>query len=524
MLDFPNIYLEADDGVVYHYQKNQNEKQRAFHRDRSKFRWLGGGVGGGKSVAALVEVLIQSWIYKDNFGYILRKTLPELKISAFKDFRKVCPHRLIYEENKSEQWIKVLNHIGYDFMFFQGGKHMRKQDQADKMMEIQGTSEIAFISFEGTQHGEEKFRSSNIGWYFIEQAESCYPAVYNALNERLRRQPSGRKGIFVSNPNGHDWLWRWFHPNSPHRREGHAYFPVELSDNKALPDDYHDTLKATYDEDEYEKMVLGSHEIATGAVYPELSSNIHFVEHFDPPDHWVKGIGLDHGLNNPTAYVLGAKFPEPYEGIYIYDEYQVKDLIVSQHVKDIKKVLTPQFKCFAIDPETKKREPISLATVIGEYNALGVPFRVSSRDRVAGVNRIKEYLAYDPTLRHPLTNELGAPRLFISERCHMLREQLERYKKEELKTGRGSQDPPEKFSEYNVHIADALRYLFMRFTNPLTAKSNVKGFEKEQLTSRYIKPQENDLFDDNGNFSLAKDIERSHKIQRSHGATTWMTA
>ena len=153
-----------------------------------------------------------------------------------------------------------------------------------------------------------------------------------------------------------------------------------------------------------------------------------------------------------------------------------------------------------------------------------MPFRVSSRDRVAGVNRIKEYLAYDPTLRHPLTNELGAPRLFISERCHMLREQLERYKKEEQKTGRGSQDPPEKFSGYMVHIADALRYLVMRFTNPLTAKSNVEGFEKEQLTSRYIKPQENDLLDDNGNFSLAKDIERSHKIQRSHGATTWMTA
>ena len=122
-----------------------------------------------------------------------------------------------------------------------GGEHLKKRDQDDALAEIGGLSEIAFISFEGTQRGEEKFRSANIGWYLIEQAESCYPAVYDALNQRMRRVPAGRKGIFVSNPDGRDWLWQFFHPESPDRRKNHAYFPVKLQDNPTLPDDYHDT-------------------------------------------------------------------------------------------------------------------------------------------------------------------------------------------------------------------------------------------------------------------------------------------
>lgn len=521
--NFPKIYLEGDDGEIYYYQRDLNEKQRAFHVDPSKFRWLGGGVGGGKSVAALVEVLIQCWQYRDNYGFILRETLPELKLSAFKDFYAVCPHWIVYEENRQDRWIDVLNRWGYAFMR-DGGRQLPKRQQAAKLRQLKGLSRIEFISFEGTARGEKKFRSANIGWYFIEQAESAYPAIYDALNERMRRKPSGRKGIFVSNPDGHDWLWRFFHPNSPDRRKNHAYIPIKLTDNPALPDDYHETLKDTYDDDLYEKMVEGSHEVATGAVYPELSSAIHIVKHFDPPDNWVKGVGLDHGLNNPTAFVLGAKFPDPYEGVYIYDEYQVKDLIVSSHVKALKKFLTPQFKCFAIDPETKKHDAVYYSTVIGEYNALGIPFQVSSNDVVAGVNRIKEYLAYDPKLRHPLTDELGAPRLLISERCHRLREQLERYKKEEQKTGRGHTDPPEKFSTYNVHLADGLRYLFMRFTNALTVKSTVKGFEQAQLQSSYRLGRKHELLDDDGNYSIGKLIEQSHKVQRSRGPTTWMAA
>lgn len=523
-MQFPNIYLLDDDGVLRCYQRNMSEKQKAFHNDPSKFRALLGGVGGGKSVAALVEVLKHSWMYKDNYGFILRETLPDLKLSAYKDFYAVCPHWMIYEENKQERWIDVLNHIGYEFLK-KGGLNLPARKQQKAIRALKGLSRIEFISFEGTERGEKKFRSANIGWYFIEQAESAYLKIYDNLNERMRRPATGRKGIFVGNPDGHNWLWRIFHPDSPDKRKGHAYFPIKLQDNPMLPDDYHETLKDTYDKETYEKMVLGSHEIATGAVYPELSNSIHLIDHVDPPDEWVKGIGLDHGLNNPTAFLLGAKFPKPYEGIYIYHEYQVADEIVSFHINQMKPLLTPKFECFAIDPETKKHDAVNFDTVLGEYKAYGIPFRPSSRDRVAGVNRIKEYLKWDDSIRNPWTDALGSPRIFISKRCPMLIDALRRYKREEAKTSRGTQDPPEKFSDYNVHLPDALRYLIMRFTRPLSARSTSKGFDREHLQGSYrTGAKRNELLDENNDYSLAKLIEQSHRVGNTQhtGATTWV--
>ena len=503
-----------------------SEKQEAFHLDTSKFRALLGGVGGGKSVAALVEVLKQSWMYQDNYGFILRETLPDLKLSAYKDFYAICPHWMIYEENKSERWIDVLNYVGYDFMK-NGGLNLRKREQAKAIRDIKGLSRIEFISFEGTERGEKKFRSANIGWYFIEQAESAYLEIYDNLNERMRRAPGGRKAIFVGNPDGHNWLWKIFHPDSPDRRKNHAYFPIRLQDNVNLPDDYHETLKETYDTDKYEKMVLGSHDIATGSVYPELSNTMHLIDHEDPPDDWVKGVGLDHGLTNPTAFILAAKFPKPYEGLYIYHEYQVANEVVSYHINHLKPLLTPEFKCFAIDPETKKHDAVNFETVLGEYQAYGIPFRTSSRDVPAGINRIKEYFKYDATLRNPFTDELGTPRVFISKRCPMLIEALRRYKREQAKTQRGSQDPPEKFSTYNVHLPDAVRYLIMRFTRPLSAKSISQQFDREHVQESYGRQhaKKNDLLDDEGNYSIGKLIEKSHSVGQSRtGATTWLAS
>ena len=520
--NFPKIILEGDDGEFYDYEYDQSDIQAAFHDDPSKFRWLGGGVGGGKSVAALVEVLIQSWLYRDNYGFILRETFPEIRLSAFKDFYTVCPRGLIHQENRQEHWIDIYNHVGFDFMQ-RGGENLKKSQQLEELQRIKGLSRIEFISFEGTQRGETKFRSANIGWYLIEQAESCYPAVYDALNERLRRKPSGRKGIFVSNPDGRDWLWQFFHPNSEDKRKNHKYFAIKLTDNKALPGDYHETLKDTYDDDQYQKMVMGSHDVATGAVYPELSRNIHIVKHFDPPKEWERGIGLDHGLNNPTAFVLGAKFPSPHQGVYIYQEYEEKDRLVSENVKAILPLLSPRFKCFMIDPETMKREAIRGQTVLGEYVALGLPFVTSSNDVVAGINRVKEYFAWDPVLRHPITDLMGAPRLFISERCVNLIRRLAEYRREEQKTGRGRQDPPEKFQSYNMHLPDALRYLMIGFVHALSAKSKVKGFEEPKIQAPW-RPEKSDLFDDDGNYSIGAMIQESHKVTRSRGATTWLAA
>ena len=526
-MNFPDIYLEGEDKEVYHYQKEMTSIQRDFHADGSKFRWLGGGVGGGKSVAALVEVLRQCWNYTDNYGFILRATQPEIKKSAYKDFYSICPHWMVHEENRQEHWIDIFNHVGADFYLNHGGRSLKKRELSKKLREHKGLSRIEFESFEGTLRGETKFRSANIGWYFIEQAESAYLEVYDALNERLRRPNSGRKAIFVSNPDGHNWLWRLFHPDSEDKRRGHAYFPIKTADNPALPDDYEETLLTTYDKEKYAKMVLGSHEVATGAVFPEFSRALHVVEHFDPPFEWVKGIGLDHGLRNPTAAVFMAILPRPYEGVYIFREYQDNEKPVSEHAAYLKRYIDSSFQYFEIDPEALKRDGVHLSTVLGAYNAMGIPFQPAKNELAGTINRIKEYMAFDATLRHPITDELGATRFYVSDRCPELINQLFECRFEEQKTGRGFVDPPDKIQTKNIHEIDATRYIIVRCTAPLSSKSRV-GQQSTTHNNPHHKVKSNDHLDENGNFSIGNLIQKSHRIPKpsphykSGGQTTWL--
>lgn len=524
-MSFPRIIL--DNGA--NYFADMNEKQRMFHRCPDKFRWMGGGVGGGKSVAGLVEALSHSWHYLNNYGFILRKTFPELRTSAIKDFKAVCPERMIYRENHNEHWVDVLNYIGYEFMYKEGGCDMPKRQQERELRRRKGTSRIEFISFEGTLEAEKKFRSANLGWYFVEQAESASVHVYNALNQRLRRVPSGRQAWFVSNPDGRDWLWYMFHEDSPDKRPKHTHIPVELHDNTALPDDYDETLKDTYTEDDYLRFVKGSHDVAVDAVFPEFSHTHHVVEHFDPPHEWKKAVGLDPGIANPTAFVLAAKFPPPHDNIiYFYQEYQVRDETVSTHANALLPYLTPSFECFAIDPEGKKRDRVHADTVIGEYNMLGIPFQVSSRDRPAGVNRMKEYMKYDSMQEHPLTGGLGSTRFLVSDRCPLFIEQILQYRKKEQKTGRGFVNPPEDFRDYNDHLVAAARYLMVKFTNALSVRSYIKGFEQpkpQRFIPRHgVSKQFTEMFDDDLNLTFEKMISDSQKIKRSPRKTTWLAA
>lgn len=514
------------------YHDSAEQFQRDFHQSRTKFRWLGGGVGGGKSAASTVEVLLHSWLYPDNYGFILRKSFPELRLSAIKDFYALCPKWIIVEENRQEHWVDVLNYIGFEYyrenyVRMKSG-HKKKRDYLYEIRDIKGTSRIEFISFEGTEAAENKFRSANIGWYMIEQAEEGSLSIYDRLNERLRRVPSARQAWFISNPDGRDWLWDIFSSDSEGYRKNHEMFEVELTDNPHLPDDFHETLKDTYSEEDYARLVEGSFDIATGAVFPEFSFDIHVIEHFDPPDHWPKCLSLDHGLNNPTGAVHMTKFPSG--EVYIYSEYYEKDRLVSENAAALKPEITPEHRLFTIDPTTVNREPISGANVIGEYQRLGIPFIPGVTDVMVGINRMKEYMAFDPEHTHPVTKAQGAPRFFVSDQCPILIRQLQRYKKEELKTNRGSQNVPEKMRKWFDHLIDASRWGIVAFTPHRSSKSYIPNAQNHRLYGHSMRAKEDPLSkieeDENGNQIACYDIssliaEAEKPVQSNSLATTW---
>ena len=397
-----------------------------------------------------------------------------------KDFMDYLPSWMLVEESKQKHWIDIMNYVGLDYAI----DHDLLLDDDDELTDINrkrralrthlprlgGISRIQFASFENTHAAKGKFESANIGWYFIEQAEYANITVYNTLNRRLRRNPSGRCAWFVSNPNGRDWLWQMFSPESLHRRPDHSMHLLSSESADHLPQDFIDSIKSTMSEKDYGQWVQNRFDIATGAIYPEFHPDVHVFKHVEPPDKLPKAIGLDPGLNNPTAAIFAVKFPRN-DVVYVYKEYYEADLIVPQHAANLKPHITEEHFLRMVDPTAWNRSQTDGISVLNLYHMHGLTFTPASKDVQAGINRIKEYLVKDPAIKNPLTGEMGCPRLIISDQCPVLIDQMMSYKKETLKTGIGESNEPEKPRKYNDHTVDALRFFFIPFTLPLSEAS-----------------------------------------------------
>ena len=508
----PDIRRNADGKIVY--QDNLFGYQERVHKSQAKYRLITGGVGGGKSICGTVEAIKESWEYPDNFGYILRKTIPQIRISALPTFYKCCPSWMLVEHNKQEGWVDIINKYG-----FARWQQLGYRPSQRSLRECKGTSRIQFISFEMTREGFEKFASSEPGWYFVEQAEQANYEIYKKLNERLRRNPASRRGWFISNPiQGRDWLWQLFSPDSPNRFPGHEQFHVETYDNIVLADDYIQQMELQYTEEEKEIYLQGTLGGVPRAIYPDLDPTVHLIPDFSVPVHWTKAIGLDHGLHNPTAAVFLAR--DEHGNIYAYDEYYQNGKSVADHVRALAPKITINHKCKMIDPTTSNRDAVHLDTVRGEYVRHGMSFRSSSRDVSAGINRIREYLKVEPSRRNPMTDTLGSPRFFVFEKCKKLWEELTLYRYEELKTGIGESNMPEKPLKHRDHTCDALRFAMMGFAMPLSKASQADDSPHRDWVDS--KPMDNINAD--GFITIEKEIEKSKRVRRPANTTTWLTA
>lgn len=152
-----------------------------------------------------------------------------------------------------------------------------------------------------------------------------------------------------------------------------------------------------------------------------------------------------------------------------YDEHYAPG-IVSEHAKAIKqKVGDQEISLWLIDPSTnaktreKEGKPFS---IIEEYEDNGLYFIPANNQKLAGINRVKEFLKINPDRRNPITREKGSPRLFIFKNCVNTIWEMKQYKWRKLRSLQ-TRNAPEEPIDYADHLMDALYYLILsRFPPP----------------------------------------------------------
>lgn len=471
----PDITL--DNGSLY--AESILPQQQGFHDDTHKFKTVVGQVGCGKSLMGSAEAFYHSYMYRNNLGFIVMKSMRQMDVAAIRSFEEVLPRKFVWR--KSKEHVVMINRFGEQFIR-EGGDKLPKRQREQRIEEIGGFSTIVYTSFEGTRDALKKWASANIGWYMIDQAEESDVKLYKMLLHRLRKMPSHRQAWFIANlredlPIESLWIHKLSHPGSPEKLKTHSYLEMDTHMNKTnLPDDFLESLKEGLDEREYAHYVSGDKEKIgmSKAVFTEFSNITNVIQHVDPPDSWDKGVGLDVGLSNPTAFVQVARLPSG--EIYVYEEFKEKGQVSSYYAKQILARRTPKHRYFAIDATAGNRFRGTLTSEIDEYMRWGLPFIPATRDVMAGVNRIREYMKFNPARINPWTKQPGSSMLFISDRCPELIREIQQYRYDESKTI-GFLNEPEKIRDYDNHLVDALRFIIMLLSVALSAASDVEPTE-----------------------------------------------
>jgi hypothetical protein len=418
-----------------------------------------GGIGSGKTLSGGFKALMASLNYPGTVGLVGRQTYRALEDTT----KKV----MLDGDDKPPIFPKEL---------------IQHRDDRENRVILKNGSEILFRSLE--DWNTEKIRSLNLGWAYVDECTVSTLKIWLELVGRLRH-PAGPGQVWgTTNPNGHDWVWKRFHPDAGVCAGPMFHQPTH--GNPYLPPGYLEHLRLMPKE-WYKRMVDGSFDTAAGAIWDMWDRNVHvidaqIVKSF--PVRWWKGRGMDHGRRNPTAVEW---FLTDNDGFLVVGaEHYEEGLLPSQHAPIIRakdEMVAPGINfgpiiappdCFRLDQNGN--------SVADEYmSSAGLVLTLANDNVDAGLLRVAEWLNRDATIAfpewHPWGGTLGpdgkgSPRLFVSSDCKALIEEIPEYVWRDLQPSQEEkQNAPEEPRKLKDHACDQMRYWLMSRARPFSERA-----------------------------------------------------
>lgn len=420
-----------------------------------RFRGFGGGLGNGKTTAGCTLAYQLSTCFPGNCGYIGRWDGKELVQTTMAEFFRLVPPDMFEVQNKQLGYLRFKREYG--------------------------GSEIYY----GDVKKEEWASSLNLGWFWFDQAEEIDEARWNHGVSRLRRMvtlldekgrpltgPDGKDliaptyGFATFNPEGtQSFLWKFFHPDSPDRQPDYKLYQATTYDGLAagfVRQDYVDAMLSVYPEAARKRYLEGSWDVFEGKVFSTFDPHVHVIDPIPLSPTWKYYVSIDHGLKNPTSAGIWAVTPEGIK-IRIREHYEGNGKPVSYHAACIQNLVSDlpvKPALMIMDPAcwagTQSRENRVLS-VVDEYHEYGIYPVPGHNEWERTYNLMNEALAVDPTIPHPITGELGCPKLLCVSSCTNWVREMSNYK---WKKARGTvlRNAPDEPIDYNDHAIDETRY------------------------------------------------------------------
>jgi hypothetical protein len=162
---------------------------------------------------------------------------------------------------------------------------------------------------------------------------------------------------------------------------------------------------------------------------------------------------MDHGFNNPTAWLWGAVDRDG--NMFIYHEHYKNKEVVSWHAKRVLDLngeleVSPVYNVG--DPSIAQTNPVTGTSVQIEYMTCGVPIMKGNNDFKAGANKVADFLK---------NREGVGPRLYIARNCTKTLEEVPAYRWAQWATRkmREEKNPKEEPHKKDDHTPDTIRYM-----------------------------------------------------------------
>lgn len=430
------------------FDLDENPDQKAFVTGQEAFSGFFGGVGSGKSFGNILRILL-----------ILGQPKPEGVFEPARGVMGAESYGVLDDIILTQTWERIQNEIRFKAPNapFAEASYIRHKKRAI----LKNGARLDFRSLDQPN----KLRGREITVFGIDEGRNVPKLAWDRLFDRLRQPGYRRAGFVTSTPNGYDWMYDLFHPESedrgldPYTGKPFVWYNASTEANaKYLDPVYMESLKLNLSglmlQQEYYGQFVGQTE---GAVYPEwhpkyLRDDIKYDPALPLYSFWDFGIG-DLGVcifaqirNEEVILENGERLYIPY--LHLIDAKGQADWKASEWAEwwhDWLKVETGGRKPHASfgDPAGMQRNSNG-SSWIEDLAAAGVP--VSPAPKKApdyGIRIIKNMMA-------------GGRVLANKEKCGKLSKALSSYHWPMDASGNRKGNTP--VHDWTSHYADPLRY------------------------------------------------------------------
>lgn len=436
-----------------------------FHTSTARIRIMFGAFGSGKSYAVLAEAVAWCLEQPGIVGVIARKTVPMLRDAEEPIVLGLIPYALLARCDIK----KSGGHI--ERIIFPNGSHLlfRSMDDPTKWRSLN----LGFICFDEMNEIDED--GFNEVYSRVRQSDLTAEAAASGYTHKI-----GRRGVWgATNPQGHDWIWARFHPDSPtHDKKSACYVSTTL-DNPFLPPEFVESM-LDMPTQYIARYVLCQFDDFAGRIYDTWTESTHMIPtpSFIPGNDEIFWMGMDPGSRAPTAglWVWQNRVDNQLVAVAEYEEHS---LSADDHVKAWKAIEARgqmRVRWRVADPNSvTQRDRGTQIPLDKQYSKLGFNFQLgASSDKV----------------RIPQLGLLIARRQFVcTPATRRTFDAIKNYQWVDLSPTQSAkgEDAPEKVLKKDTHLVECAQYVAGRRLiapkpNPYTGLTDDQAFQKEILT------------------------------------------